>query len=474
MEMSHSLRLKQQQKLVMTPQLQQVIKLLQLPMLDLVELVKTEIEANPILEEGEEVMAPEPAPKKAEEDEFDGIMDAWVALASEGGPREYRDRDREEEQERMRDNRMVSVPTLEDYLLDQAHLTEANETDLRLAELIVGNLDDNGYLTASLEDLGRLGNASLDDVQRALRLVQSLDPPGVGARGLQECLLLQLRELDGDSSLARRIVGDHLNRLDSLDESGLEALAAELGEDAGRVRAAVERIRSLDPKPARQFAQAPPMVMPDARLEKVSGDYVVILNEEGLPPLRLSQSYRDLLARRESLTVEERLYLKEKFRSALMLMKGIEQRRVTLHKVLERIVATQRDFLEKGPMELKPLTLKEVADAVGVHESTVSRVVANKYIHTPQGLRPLRDFFSNRLPDGSGEGTSGVAVREHIRNLIESEDRLAPLSDEKLVGALKQSGIRIARRTVTKYREAMKLPAAWQRRANGRATSKEA
>ena len=472
MEMSHSLHLKQQQKLVMTPQLQQVIKMLQLPMLELVELVKTEIEANPILEEGEEVVAPELPAKKTEEDEFDGIMDAWVALASDGGPREARDRDREEDQEKMQGNRLVAVPTLEDYLLDQAHLTEASEEDLRLAELIIGNLDDSGYLTASIEELGRIGNASLEDVSRALKLVQLLDPPGIGARNLKECLLLQLRESTSDSTLARKIVGDHLNRLDGLSGAGMQALAADLGEDIGRVKAAIEQIRALDPKPARQFAQAPPTVIPDARLEKVGGDYVVVLNEDGLPPLRLSQSYRDLLSRRDSLTVEERTYLKERFRSALMLMKGIEQRRVTLHKVLERIVDTQRPFLEKGPMELKPLTLKEVADAVGVHESTVSRVVANKYIQTPQGLRPLRDFFSNRLPGVFGEGTSGVAVREHIRNLIEAEDRLLPLSDEKLVNALNQEGIRIARRTVTKYREAMNLPAAWQRRANGRAESR--
>ncbi len=473
MEMSHSLRLKQSQKLVMTPQLQQVIKLLQLPTLDLVDLVRQELETNPLLEETIEESPVETKTEKPADPASEEGMDSWLALAAEAGPPEYRDRDREEERESAQEGRMIAAQTLEDFLLAQLALLELDPEDAKLALFLVGNLDDNGWLAAPLAELAASEAVTPERLERALRLVQSLDPPGVGARDLKECLLLQLPETGGAAPLARRVVGGHLEQLERFaSDGGNPALAKELGVTAEELAEAVKLIRSCDPKPGRQFADLPPAVFPDARVEKIGDDYVVSLNDNGVPPLRLSASYREMLANRAALGEEERRYLQERFRAALMLVRGIEQRRVTLFRTLDHIVKLQRDFLDRGAGALKALTLREVADAIGVHESTVSRVVANKYVNTPRGVFALRDFFSNRLPSSSANGTSAAAVRERIRGLIEDESAADPLSDEALAERMRREGVAIARRTITKYREALHLPPAWQRKhhvgTNGR------
>jgi RNA polymerase sigma-54 factor len=472
MELAHSLRLRQQAKLVMTPQLQQVIRLLQLPTMELIDHVRQEIESNPVLEEAaEEVPSPESAERAAEKEERD--MDGWLELAAQEEPRETRDREREEAIEQARENRMVTVQTLESHLMGQVHLTEAPEDEVRLAEFLIGNLDGNGYLLTPLAELVNAAGAGVDRLEKALKLVQSLDPPGVGARDLRECLLLQLNEMEEDTFLAQEIVRKHLERLGLGDGREAETLAAdaltaELGAPAGKVAAAVRQIRLCDPKPGSRFAEVPPAVYPDARVDKVGEDYIIVLNDGGLPPLRISRAYQELMARRSQLTEEERGYLKDRFRSALMLMRGIEQRRVTMYRVLEQIVKTQRGFLEQGAGSLRPLTLRQVADAIGVHESTVSRVVASKYVQTPRGIHPLKAFFSNRLPADSSAGVSGTAVKLRLRQLIEAEDAGAPLSDDALAAALKREGIMIARRTVTKYREAMDIPTVLKRKGKRR------
>ncbi|MEK7476919.1 MAG: RNA polymerase factor sigma-54 [Candidatus Coatesbacteria bacterium] len=473
MDLTHSLRLRQQQKLVMTPQLQQVIRLLQLPTMELIEQVRQELESNPALEEGPPEPGLEPdaegvheTPAAAEGPEADDGMDAWLKLAADEGPRETRDRQREEEMEQRRENRLVGVETLQVHLLDQLHETEGDGAQVRLAEMLVGNLDDNGYLTTPLEELAGPAGVPVQVLEGALTLVQSLEPTGVGARDLKECLLLQLQPMKGDTALAVRIVSEHLAALEVPGPAGHAKIAKALGVAPEAVEAALKQIRACDPKPGGQFAPPPQTVFPDVRVEKVEGQYVVGLNDAGLPPLRLSQAYREMLADRAKLGKAEREFLQERFRSALMLMRGIEQRRVNLHKVVDHIVKTQRDFLDRGPAHLVPLTLREVADAIGVHESTVSRIVANKYVATPRGTLPLRTFFSNRLPGASSAGASGTAVRERIRELVETEPAAAPRSDDQLADLLRSEGIAIARRTVTKYREALKIPAAWQRRQN--------
>lgn len=475
MELSHSLRMRQQAKLVMTPQLQQVIRLLQLNTVDLVDLVHQELETNPALEEGPDETGGEPVAEAPPETDraaaAEESMDSWLSLAADGGPREVRDRDREDEIEQMQERRLVAAGTLAEHLLNQLHETEAPARTVGLAEFLVGNLDTNGWLASPLEELTGPAGATLAELEEALALVQSLDPRGIAARDLKECLLLQLRDQPGDTALAQRIVSEHLARLESPRDGTPEALARDLGADVATVVEAMRRIRACDPKPGRPFAEAAPAVFPDGRIEKIGSDYVIVLNDNGVPPLRLSTAYRELLANRATLGEEERRYLQERFRSALMLMRGIEQRRVTLHKVLEHIVKAQRDFLDRGPAHLRPLTLREVADAIGVHESTVSRVVANKHVQTPRGFHALKDFFSNRIAASSGDGTSSAAVRERLRDLIEGENPEAPLSDEQLADALRRGGVAIARRTVTKYREALEFPAAWQRKQKASAAA---
>ncbi len=464
MELVHSLRLKLQPKLVMTPQLRQVIKLLQLPTIELQQVVRQELESNPVLEEGPGDLPQDVPEQQRQESEIEETMDAWLAHAAEAGPRENLNREREDERVQQLENRLITVKTLQDHLLEQVRFSKASEEEIRLAEYLIGNLDDNGYLTTSLDELAADAGAPREQLQRALALLQTLDPPGIAARDLKECLLLQLQRLKDDTTLAQRIVAGHLERLQVKNGAEVEPLASELGVSPVHVEAALKQVRSCDPKPGGQFTESPPAVIPDARVENIDGEYVVSMNDNGLPPLTLSKAYRELLANRDKLEEEERRYLQERFRSALMLMRGIEQRRVTMCKVLDQVVKTQKAFLDKGTAELKPLTLREVADAIGVHESTVSRVVANKYVSTPRGIYALKDFFSNRLPAASRSEASGAAVRERLRDLIEDEDRTIPLSDEQLGEVLKREGIVIARRTVTKYREALKFPPAWQRR----------
>ena len=469
---AHSLSIGLRNKLVMTPQLQQVIKLLQLPTVELVSLVRAELETNPILEEGDDEGALPVAEASDETREAEEGMDAWLALAAEEGPRENRDTEREDYLDKVRENRLVNVATLQDYLVEQLRLLEADQDTVRLAEFLAGNLNDSGYLATPLSELEKAAGAGKDRLEKALALLQTLDPPGVGARDLGECILIQLREMPEDTSLARRIAAERLEEL-SDGASAVERLAVELGASVSEVAEAIRQIKSCDPRPGGRFSEIPHAVFPDARVDLVDGEYVISLNDNGLPPLRLSSAYRELMAKRETLGEEERRFLQERFRSALMLMRGIEQRRVTLYKTVEYVVRTQRNFLDLGPAQLKPLTLRAVADAIGVHESTVSRVVANKYVQTPRGIFALKDFFSNRLPAATVAGTSGTAVRERIRGLISGEDSTAPFSDEALAVRLKQEGITIARRTVTKYREALKLAPAWQRK-NGAGKGKGA
>jgi len=473
MDISHSLRLRQQQRLVMTPQLQQVIRLLQVNTTELEEIVRKELETNPTLEEADED-EPLPqdlleGPREAEEKEIsEKGMDDWLAMAAEEGPREHRDRDREQAFERMQENQAETSETLGDHLLAQVHLSQAPENIAGLAEAIIGNLDGNGYLPVPLTGLAQAKGIPVGRMEEALRLVQSLDPVGVGARDLKECLLLQLDEQDEKNSLARRLVVEHLDHLDHNRPNLVAELAGLTGESAVDVEKALKLIRFCDPKPGSRFVLPAQRIFPDGRIEKEGNKYIVQLNDDGVPPLRLSRQYREMLAKRDTLGAEEKKFLQEGFRNALMLLRGIAQRRSTMTRLLEHLVKVQGEFLEKGRAGLRPLTMREVADAIGVHEATVSRVVANKYVETPRGIYAFRDFFSTSLAS-EGEGTvSGAAVRERIRDLVEKEDTAEPLSDDKLAEMLNTSGVKIARRTVAKYREALKIPKAFERKGRAK------
>lgn len=473
MDISHSLRLRQQQRLVMTPQLQQVIRLLQVNTTELEEIVRKELETNPTLEEADEdePLPPEllEGPKAAEENEIsEKSMDEWLAIAAEEEPREHRDRDREQVFERMQDNQAESAETLEDHLMAQVRLSQAPEEVAVLAEEIIGNLDGNGYLPVPLGELAKSKGVPVERMEAALKLVQSLDPIGVGARDLKECLLLQLEEVEGDKTLARRLVSEHLDHLDHNRPNLAKELALKVGEPEENVGRALKQVRFCDPKPGSRFTPPAQRVFPDGRIEKEGNKYIVQLNDDGVPPLRLNKQYREMLANRATLGAEEKKFLQEGFRNALMLLRGIAQRRSTMTRLLEHLVKVQGEFLEKGRAGLKPLTMREVADAIGVHEATVSRVVANKYVETPRGIYAFRDFFSTSLASEGEGAVSGAAVRERIRDLVDKEDPAEPLSDDKLCELLNVSGVTIARRTVAKYREALKIPKAFERKGRAK------
>jgi RNA polymerase sigma-54 factor len=333
-----------------------------------------------------------------------------------------------------------------------------------IGEAIIGNLDDDGYLVASVDEIAAMGPWPIEDVEKALRLVQSFDPIGVAARDLQECLMLQLRHLHLDGTPAETIVAEHLRLLHNHQ---MPELAKKLGLSIEDVKHHVEIIQHLDPKPGSRFNPQPSQyVIPDVYIIKVEDQYVAVLNEDGLPQLRISPTYRRLLDKSATAenSAETRAYVKDKFRSALWLIKSVEQRQKTIHKVATSIINFQRDFLDHGIEHLRPLVLRDVANDIGMHESTVSRVVTNKYMHTPQGVFEMKYFFHSGISSSYGEAVSSVTIKNRIRKIIEGEDPRKPLSDSKIVSILQREGLILARRTIAKYREELKIPTSNQRK----------
>jgi len=431
-------QLKVAPQLVLTPQMQQAIKLLQLSRLELDQVLREEISQNPVLEEAEE-----PA-----DEEWREQLERWQR-GEEGLPR----MDVWEEEEPVDlEGRFSRRPTLQDHLVEQVMLLATTPRRRALALTIVGNLDEDGYLRTPLEEIAQATGASLTEVGEALRLVQELDPPGIAARNLRECLLLQLHARGNPDPLAERLVRDHLEELDRPEE-----LAGRLGIPLEEVNRALELIRSLDPKPGRALASAQvPYLYPDVYVFKEGGRWVIQVNEDGLPHLRINPRYRQLLAEGDE---ETRRYVEEKLRRATWLIKNLYRRRRTLERVMESILRLQRDFFEKGPRHLKPLVLRQVAEDMGVHESTVSRVTANKYVHTPHGTFPLKYFFSGGKPTGQGD----QVLKDRIRKIIQAEDPNRPYSDDQIASLLRRQGFKVARRTVAKYRGLLGIPPSTQR-----------
>ena len=327
---------------------------------------------------------------------------------------------------------------------------------------IVGNLDDDGYLVASVDEIAQMGQWNVLDVERALALLQQFDPIGVAARDLQECLLLQLRHLGLGGTPTERIVADHLRLLQNHQ---VPEIAKRLATTVDEIKPHIEIIRHLDPKPGSRYNPTPSQyVIPDVYVVKVEDQYVAMLNEEGLPQLRISPVYRRLLDTGGEASAETRAYVKEKFRSALWLIKSVDQRQKTIHKVATSIINFQRDFLDHGIEHLRPLVLRDVANDIGMHESTVSRVVNNKYMHTPQGVFEMKFFFHSGISSSYGDSVSSVTIKQRIRKIIENEDGRRPLSDSKIVSILQGEGLILARRTIAKYREELKIPTSNQRK----------
>jgi RNA polymerase sigma-54 factor len=328
------------------------------------------------------------------------------------------------------------------------------------AEAIIGCLNSDGYLEATLEEIQALGGWSEDVVERALALVQSLDPPGIGARDLRECLLLQLRARGWEDRLAARLVRDHLWEL---HPHRLPELAERLGLPLETVREELELIRQLDPRPGRNLGAAPPAyILPEASIVKVENRYVIVFHDEDMPSLRIAPYYRRLL-QNTTLSKEVRDFVRERFRSAVELLRNIEHRRRAIYRVCEAIIRRQRDFLDYGPEHLKPMLLKDIAAELGLSLSTVSRIVSNKYIDTPQGLIELRRFFTEGVRKENGEQISTRVLKLRLQKLIEQEDPRAPLTDDDVVRLLEREGIRLSRRTVTKYRKQLGIPSSRDR-----------
>ena len=470
MALHQKLHTKLVQKLILTPSLQQAIKLLPMSTLELADMLNQEIVENPMLEESEEPQQTEAAPEQkevAEEPRKDGT-DSWDDSDYEyffGDYLDdgYRSRPLQEVKELPPiENTLSTTSSLTDHLTWQLSIQTDDSRMREIGEAIIGNLNDDGYLVASVDEIAQMSDWSVDDVERGLAVVQRFDPVGVAARDLQECLTLQIEHLGLKGTPTERIVSEHLRLLQNHQ---IPEIARRLGLSIEELKTHVEIIRQLDPKPGSRYNSSPSQyVIPDVYVVKVEGVYVAALNEEGLPQLRISPMYRRLLDKGGENSDETRAYVKEKFRSALWLIKSVDQRQKTIHKVATSIITFQTEFLDLGIEHLRPLVLRDVANDIGMHESTVSRVVNNKYMHTPQGVYEMKFFFHSGISSSYGESVSSVTIKQRIRKIIDSEDARKPLSDSKIVSILQDEGLILARRTIAKYREELKIPTSNQRK----------
>src|SRR5213595_545315 len=358
-----------------------------------------------------------------------------------------------------------SIPvqeTLQQNLLGQLNQTALNASDRKAAELIIGNIDDNGSLQSAPEEMALNSGIPEEDFEKMLALIQGFHPPGVGARDLRECLLLQLRREGKEHSLECRIVAEHM---DDLGRRRFPEIARRMGVSVEDVQKAADNIARLNPRPGQVFAAAPQnYVLPDVIVEKVDGEYQITLNNEQIPHLRISNLYKDIIASGNNQSGEVKDYVRDKIRSGKFLIRSIHQRQQTILNIAQQIVSRQRDFLDHGPSHLKPMTMAEVADAVGVHETTVSRAVSGKYMATPQGVFEMKYFFTSGYQTATGESLSNTSVKEASLDLVKHENGSAPLSDHEIVEILGERGIPIARRTVAKYRTELNILPSHMRR----------
>lgn len=525
--LSPRLQLKVQQKQILTPGLVQMVTVLQLNRLELKDLITQEIAENPVLEEavddGTEELAPEevqavleterdaaePAPAdqgilevvNAAAELAEGVPEAEVDAVENrdavtgSGPAEATEQTETVEVQASTDpfeeidfgsffddyldpgykspaSEQVDKPSFETFLSAPVTLSDHLDSQLSLlvlsdslrdaAESIIGNLDENGYLTISLEDIAASGEHTVEELQEALRIVQSLDPAGVGARDVRECLLLQLESRNARGGVAWMMIADHLKLVESRQ---FKELARLLGRPMEHIEISYRVIRDLDARPGLRYSgPGARQIEPDVSISKEGEEYLIQLNDEDLPQLRLNRQYRRLLDRAQAPNKDVRNYVKERYASAIQLMKNIEQRKQTILKVCQAIVRRQTDFLDHGIDSLKPMMIKDVAEEIGVHPSTVSRAVANKYAHTPQGVFELRYFFSEAVQGPSGSVTPLLILKRRVKKMIEEEDPTRPLTDEQITVRLQAEGIHVTRRTVAKYREDMKIPSTHHRR----------
>ncbi len=477
--MAQGLHLSQRltQSLVLAPQLQQSLALLQAPTLELKALVEAELQQNPVLEEIDTGGDTDMADREAESESTGEAGDASeTSEAGESGDsvddfqaefdrlvqldQDWRDHfaqtnvptrtsaEDEEKRQFMFDS-LVASTTLAESLLEQVRDTDLTPADLQVAEIIIGNIDDYGYLKASIEEVAAIANVAGEKILEVLKVIQTFEPAGVGARDLRECLLLQLAHTRQQDSLEYRIIRDHM---DALGKRRVPEIARGTGSTIEEVQEAMAAIAQLEPRPGRAFlSQADHFVLPEVFVKRSGGDFVVTTNNEHIPHLRISNVYKDLMSQSAN-SAEVKNYIREKIRAGKFLIKSLHQRQSTISNIAREIVKRQREFMEKGVAFLKPLTMVQVAEVVGVHETTVSRAVSGKYMETPQGVFEMKYFFTAGLQTDSGANVSNTSVKDMIAEIFKSEDAGKPLSDQEVVKMLKDKGIVIARRTVAKYR----------------------
>ena len=446
------------QEQVLAPQLQQSLQILQAPMLELRNLIQQEIQTNPVIEE--EITEPsiEDRQREAEEfqEEFDRLSkldDEWRDFMSQNNAYSGRSQEDEERRQFFFDS-IVSNETLQQHLMDQVGSSDLSTEDRKTAELIIGNIDDIGFLQTSPEEMAQNTGVPQEDLRRVLDLIQTFHPVGVGAQDLRDCLLIQLRRLGKENSLEFRIVDKFL---EDLGKKRFPEIGRRLGTTVDQIQRAANFIGTLDPRPGQIFTPDPNnYVLPDVKVEKIGKDYQITLNGDQIPHLRISNTYKDLMAQ-DSNGNEVKDYIRDKIRSGKFLIKSIHQRQQTISNIAHEIVARQQEFLEHGVQALKPMTMVQIADAVGVHETTVSRAISGKYISTPQGVYEMKFFFTPGYQTAEGVNMSNTSVKEAIAQLVSQEDPRNPLSDKEIVEILSSRGIPIARRTVAKYRTELNI-----------------
>jgi len=456
---------------VLAPQLQQSLLILQAPLLELRNLVQQEMETNPVLEELADPPNPDAPPEsetppaddnfKEEFDKLAKLDEEWRDYMAQSSSYSGRSQEAEEKRQFFFDS-IPTQETLQQHLMGQLNQNALDADDRKTAELIIGNIDDNGFLQTTPEEMALNTGIPQEDFENMLTLVQSFHPPGVGARDLRECLLIQLKREGRQSSLEYKIVADHMQ---DLGKRRFPEIARRIGISVEQVQKCANNIAQLDPRPGAIFAEAPKnYVLPDVTVEKVNGTYQVILNGEQIPHLRISNTYKDIMAQdRNGNEVKD--YIRDKIRSGKFLIKSIHQRQQTISNIAHEIVKRQRHFFDKGSAFLKPMTMVQIADAVGVHETTVSRAISGKYMSTPQGVFEMKYFFTPGYQTATGESMSNTSVKEAILDLVKNEEGNAPLSDKEIVEILSKRGIPIARRTVAKYRTELNiLPSNMRRR----------
>ncbi len=467
-----NMSMKQMQTLRMTPQLQQAIRMLQMSRLELEGAIREEIEQNPLLEEAPEQIEADPNSKAnllekresesktsqdADPDKQQGEFD-WDSYFDKDFRRNLQNFSGNDELMNY-ENVISTQQNLHDHLRWQIQMAGLPDENHALAEVIIDYINDDGYLSVSLEEIAESEQVLVADLVAVLKLIQEFDPPGVGARTLKECLLLQAKAIEEDTLDLNLMIENHLK---DLEKKHYDVIAKAMGKEVVEVKELAEIISSMDPKPGRSYApQDTQYVLPDVYVYKVGDEYVISLNEDGLPKLKVSQFYKSVMQNQNTESSSDQKqthsYIQEKLKAAVWLIKSMQQRQKTIYRVTEAIMKHQKDFLDHGPSQLKPLILKNIAADTGLHESTVSRVTSNKYVHTPQGIFELKYFFNAGISTSDGDGMASESVKLRIKALVEAENPKRPLSDQDLVDKLKVEGIQMARRTVAKYREMLRI-----------------